>query len=479
MVLFSATLFLGCFLIASSASAATYYVDKDGVGGICSDSNTKAQAQNTTSPWCTIDKASSNAATGDVVIIRAGIYREQIWLSATGVTYQAATGETVIIKGTKAKTGFSLTAGQAYTYQTAETATNLLNVVIEEDTNTFYVSKTSKEEVEATASTYYLDPDLDLLYIHTSDSADPSTHTIGAYQYSSILGGNQNNTTLTDLILADGYYGVYTSSTNLIINNCTFYNFLIDGIYTAGSNSTITGSTFHHIARRSIRLISGSNHTVNRNVFYSNTYGIVADSAGSNFTIKNNIFYNNQPNFRLIGTNYNQAATFSNGSNYYIYNNVFYNNGYNNIDVDEALGFNTVSNIDVRNNIFYKNLAYAIYEISVTGTHIVQYNIFYQNYSAPTYVHQLSSPYFSFDTTNQYIDPLFTNPSAYDFTLQKNSPAINAGATIADVADDYLGNSRPNSNSYDIGAYEYQNVINRPVIATDGGNGAGKDFSTT
>jgi hypothetical protein len=61
----------------------------------------------------------------------------------------------------------------------------------------------------------------------------------------------------------------------------------------------------------------------------------------------------------------------------------------------------------------------------------------------------------SWDLTAVSQDPLFTSPSTNDFTLQSTSPAINAGTTLALVSNDFLGVSRPQGISYDIGAFEY------------------------
>ena len=52
-------------------------------------------------------------------------------------------------------------------------------------------------------------------------------------------------------------------------------------------------------------------------------------------------------------------------------------------------------------------------------------------------------------------NPIFVNAAGNDFQLQSNSPAINAGITLADIVTDYAGVTRPQGAAYDIGAYEY------------------------
>ena len=52
-------------------------------------------------------------------------------------------------------------------------------------------------------------------------------------------------------------------------------------------------------------------------------------------------------------------------------------------------------------------------------------------------------------------DPLFTDPENRDFTLQADSPCIDAG-TSSDLSVDLKGTSRPNGAGNDIGCYEFE-----------------------
>jgi hypothetical protein len=56
--------------------------------------------------------------------------------------------------------------------------------------------------------------------------------------------------------------------------------------------------------------------------------------------------------------------------------------------------------------------------------------------------------------SNSY-DPKFTNLLAFDFRLDAGSPAIDRGATVADVRVDFAGVARPRGSAFDIGAFEY------------------------
>jgi len=62
----------------------------------------------------------------------------------------------------------------------------------------------------------------------------------------------------------------------------------------------------------------------------------------------------------------------------------------------------------------------------------------------------------SWDTASISADPLFTNVAGFVYTLQAASPLRNAGSNTYAPATDYLGISRPQETTADIGAYEYQ-----------------------
>jgi len=59
---------------------------------------------------------------------------------------------------------------------------------------------------------------------------------------------------------------------------------------------------------------------------------------------------------------------------------------------------------------------------------------------------------------------IWNDPANGDYTLKIDSPARNAGTTIADVADDIIETTRPQGKQYDVGAYE--------LLETDAGQRA-------
>ncbi|MDP2909587.1 MAG: LamG-like jellyroll fold domain-containing protein, partial [bacterium] len=80
--------------------AEAYFIDKNSIGGACSDSNAGTLAK----PWCAIAKANVSLRAGDSVYIRKGVYNEVISPVNSGtagnkIVYKAYPGEDVLIKG--------------------------------------------------------------------------------------------------------------------------------------------------------------------------------------------------------------------------------------------------------------------------------------------------------------------------------------------------------------------------------------------
>lgn len=84
-----------------STFAAVFYVDKESIGGLCSDNNS---GKGVDTPWCNIAKANSTLGPGDTVYIRKGIYTDVIEPQKSGtllkpITYKNYSNDDVIIQG--------------------------------------------------------------------------------------------------------------------------------------------------------------------------------------------------------------------------------------------------------------------------------------------------------------------------------------------------------------------------------------------
>lgn len=66
-----------------------------------SSANTTEGDGTLANPYKTIQQAANVAVSGDVITIRAGIYREEVKIMTNGVTYQSFSGEKVVLNGTE------------------------------------------------------------------------------------------------------------------------------------------------------------------------------------------------------------------------------------------------------------------------------------------------------------------------------------------------------------------------------------------
>jgi hypothetical protein len=167
-------------------------------------------------------------------------------------------------------------------------------------------------------------------------------------------------------------------------------------------------------------------------------------------------------------------------SDIYIYNNIFRNNTCVNTGV--FLAWHTVT-VFLYNNVFYqiavpsRPMVYVASGIPTTAT--FKNNIFYSqpgqefiNVEAGGATANSDHDLFynpggtttlpsgtEITVTNPIVgDPLFMDPTSYNFHLQSNkSPAFNTGTSVVStyVTQDYDGISRPRGALYDIGAFEF------------------------
>jgi hypothetical protein len=88
-------------LVAVAPSGSAYYVDRESIGGRCSDSRTALQ-NSVKTPWCSLARAFAAAPSGSRVYIRAGQYPNTTihsFAPASTVTFEPFPGERPVVNG--------------------------------------------------------------------------------------------------------------------------------------------------------------------------------------------------------------------------------------------------------------------------------------------------------------------------------------------------------------------------------------------
>lgn len=197
------------------------------------------------------------------------------------------------------------------------------------------------------------------------------------------------------------------------------------------------------------------------NVFHDDAYcGIDNEGPGStSWYVWNNVFYNlmQEPAYNNSGA----VDSLPNGS--YVTNNTFYNIRQISGEEREVTGVRAGVNGDrVQNNIFFNcgdddvddDGAISSEDLSGNPT----YNYIYSTRRGDSSCAGSCYPADSNDVVAS--DPGWVDKDSFKFELKSNSVCINRGTNIAGSGDytpvkDKAGNSRLNSVSFDIGAYEY------------------------
>lgn len=266
-------------------------------------------------------------------------------------------------------------------------------------------------------------------------------------QYSTgiFMSGTYNELKNSTLTYSSGNLVSIQGTGNRVINNliheADYSAADIPAVYLLGSNHLISHNTVYNAGRHIIFM-----PTQNSRIQYNNLYnagkltrdcGIVYDFAwdGQGTVIHHNYIHDN------LAKNYSGSGIYlDNGSRGYIaHHNVVWGNF-------TAIRLNTPSNF----NLIYNNTTYSNGNAGYWGSGFADdmygnrifNNIFTTAFTLPGT--QTEGNNIAAGT-----NPLFVNPSSYNFRLQATSPAIDAGVVISGITDDYAGLAP------DIGAYEY------------------------
>ncbi|MCK9525676.1 MAG: hypothetical protein M0R49_07080 [Limnochordia bacterium] len=451
-------------------SVTARYVDKDHPSAANSGAGTES------APWASINYAVDTASAtqaGDIIYVKESStpYNEQVIFDKSGtagnpITLMAYPGDNPIIDCQGINLGNSISGS----LQGAVHIHNKNHIVIDgfEICNSTCMGITVYEQCDNIT--------LKDMYIH-------ETGTCGVY-----VSCTWNSLTLRPSnILIDGVECYHTNSVHdretitavcvdgLEIKNCKIHDTIFDGeldwpcqngINPQGCNNMI----IHHnevynvmdgiyIGGSSLRPESGGVDVYNNYVHgcYWPTHNLGLGLTIGFETVQNGVltdvdFYNNIVAGNYIGFMDDLMGT----NNFYVtfrlVNNTFFDNKAMEIYTKKTAVYH--NSCVIRNNIIYSktNGVYGIrYDDYASGGVTIDHNLFYNSGGSWAANNRLGTDYVTGD-------PLFvdsTPESAAEFAIQSGSPAKDAGSSTSAPATDYVGTSRPQGESYDIGAYEY------------------------
>ena len=409
--------------LSAGAFATTYYVATNG-----NDSNPGTSTQ----PWATLQKAVNTINPGDTALVRPGTYLG-CRISRSGQ------------------------AGAVCTLAAETPGTVTINAPGPSNT------KSSLIEVELYDSTvrYWV---LDGFVLANSPHHG---FDVRGTEYITVRNSVAYGTTPgTGIFFAFSYYNT--------VQNCETYNNAEHGIYQSNSGDyyTARGNLIHdnmgcgqHM--NGDRRMKPGDGLISFVVFEQNAVWGNGTNGGSAINcdgvmdgiFRNNLVYNN----KAFGLALFKTDGASGSSRNKVYNNTFVQAA-NSRDVVWIPSSNPAPTANlIKNNILYTpdtdECCIAVYGTAALASGGSDYNattdIFSVN-GGKKYINLTTWRSYGFDAHSFISNPtqLFVDPANSNYHLRAGSPAANTGTTLTEVTNDFDGEARPQSGSYDIGCYE-------------------------
>lgn len=254
--------------------------------------------------------------------------------------------------------------------------------------------------------------------------------------------------TIEGLEIRNAWDGIkFYNAHHLVLRHNNIHDNNSQGILGNGYQVRIEGNV---IARNGLRT---DNPTSNQE------HGIYC--TGTYFAIVNNVIHSNRAyGIQVAGYDYQKenhpGPEFAGARHWLIsHNTIAFNQNRAAIVVWQSEATECV----IQNNILYRNAvkldAGATNGIDFIsgGGHVVRHNLWFAPDRTPM-TDGYGKAYTASDNGEK--DPQFVDPEHFDFHLQKDSPAIDAGTAEDDVDVDIDGTRRPQGRGPDLGAYEFK-----------------------
>src|SRR4030043_6498 len=405
------------------ASSATYYVDRDSLGGSCSDTNAGTSL---TAPLCTIRQANNMVRAGDTVLIRAGTYSENSGRSAiidprssgsagNYITYKNYNNEKVVLTGVYQPIAFY--SGNDYIWvegievDGSLTSPNVVDICV------------------AILSNYNVVKNCILHHTKTSGDALRGVWLRGPVHHNQIIGNyihHCGHEVQVEEQLGDGIVSTDDSSLNLIEGNKIDY-FGHGALDLWGQKNIVRNNEFIGSWGGACGINNVMNTPASRTVFENNImrnvvgHGVAnMPQGGVGMTAKHVIFRKNLI-YEIAGSGIMLGGWYTVIAGYdKIYNNVVFRAGKDGApEFDYAVEFTDFSPNG-----------------RILGVTLVN-NVFHDNYQDGISWREQANPASQFVRKNWWQadgDPRFVSENNYNFNLQADSSAIDNGEWLTNTA---------------------------------------------
>lgn len=450
------------------------------------------------SAWKTIQKSAVSAPAGSLILIRAGVYKEQVVVGISGtaaspVTFKNYNNETVVLDGSNFKAGTMLSVtDKSYLTFNGLIIQNLtgngVQGVLVDATKTGGASNLTFRHLTiqniswtGTAATVPTEADNAQAFIVYGHGQNESNAVSRIILDSSAI--RNNITGFSEAISLDGNIDGFSVSNNFVHDNSNIgiaaqgnYGTSANSLLDQARNGLITGNTcFNNIAAYAtsggIYVDGGKSISIERNISYQNGTGIEVgneqNGSASLITVVANVLYLNQEAGLAIGG----YTTQTDGQvlNSTVHNNTFFQNN-TLLDGTGELVITKATGCVFENNVFCtngQNLLYTMTPILPQTGNIFGYNSWFTNAADSTnlQVNYQNITFSSFATYRQstkqdqhslFAAPAFVNAPA-NFRLLPSSPCINKGdiSAVRDPAEtDITGKFLITNGKTSMGAYQ-------------------------